>query len=182
VQWCFDKIDDGKFADQKFLDSWNSEFTRVLELSGNGAGIAPWNISKYKISYKNKIVYCDEHPLIFYHFHGLRLINSKWLKHNLKGYEVNITSGIKNILYKTYLELLLQVSQGNASNEQSIQRMSNPYTKDELKNILIKDYTFYYLFRIHLINIHLQPLLPIYKVFKNALLLPSLIIKQLSIK
>jgi hypothetical protein len=179
LQWCFDRLDDGKFADQKFLDSWNSEFTRVLELSGNGAGIAPWNISKYKISYKNKVVYCGEHPLIFYHFQGLRLINSKWFKHNLmEDYKVNITSGIKNILYKTYLEILLQVSQGSLSNEQSIQRISIPYTKTELKNILIQDYTFYYLFSRHLINISLQPVLPVYKVFKYIFMLPSQILKR----
>jgi len=186
LKWCFDRLDDDKFADQKYLDSWNSEFIGVLELSGKGVGIAPWNISKYKIRYKKKTVYCDEHPLIFYHFHGLRLINSKWFKHNLRGYKVTINSGIKNILYKTYLEILLQVSKGNLSNEQSQQRIIIHYTKAELKNILIKGYFFYYifsghfyyLFSRHLININLQPFLLIYKVFKYIFMLTSQILKR----
>ena len=50
LEWCFDRYEDGKFADQKYLDSWPEKFKNHLVISKNlGVGIAPWNIQDENI-------------------------------------------------------------------------------------------------------------------------------------
>ncbi|HQL63940.1 MAG TPA: glycosyl transferase [bacterium] len=76
--WCYDRLEDDRFADQKYLDDWTQRFRGVHVLQNKGAGLAPWNWMQYHINYSGDSCYIDDEPLIFYHFQGLRLIG-KWL-------------------------------------------------------------------------------------------------------
>jgi hypothetical protein len=78
IEWCYAKIEDGKFGDQKYLDDWTSSFEGVHVLENRGGGMAPWNIQQYR-SKEGKIWVQRKKPgeflAIFYHFHALHLIN-----------------------------------------------------------------------------------------------------------
>lgn len=70
VEWCFDRNEDGKFGDQKYLDQWPTLFpTSVHILRQVEKTLAPWNVD-YFLSKKLII----EMP-IFYHFQSFRIIN-----------------------------------------------------------------------------------------------------------
>jgi len=65
TEWCFDRIEDGKFGDQKYLDDWPDRFSKKVHvLLNKGLTLAPWNACRYP--YGNAV---------FYHFHGLRIIS-----------------------------------------------------------------------------------------------------------
>lgn len=74
IEWCFAKVEDNKFGDQKYLDDWTERFTGVHVVQHLGAGVAPWNSAQYSFNKIEDEVYIEENkPLIFYHFHALKI-------------------------------------------------------------------------------------------------------------
>lgn len=63
VEWCFDRFEDGKFGDQKYLDDWPTRFEGLVHvLERQEWTLAPWNASRYPYNQG-----------VFYHFQGLRI-------------------------------------------------------------------------------------------------------------
>jgi hypothetical protein len=64
----------GVVGDQKYLDSWPSRYKNILEISDEGAGLAPWNQSGVVVRKIEKSLYVGaEEKLVFYHFHSLNI-------------------------------------------------------------------------------------------------------------
>ena len=78
LQWCHDRFEDGRFADQKYLDHWPGTMSGVRVLQHKGAGLAPWNWMNYALVFDGTSGTVDGEPLIFFHFHGFKIVN-RWL-------------------------------------------------------------------------------------------------------
>ena len=78
IDWCYDYVEEDRFADQKYLDDWPTRFPGVVVLQNNGAGLAPWNVTGSDLRLREGKVMVDSHPLIFFHFHRLQQIRP-WL-------------------------------------------------------------------------------------------------------
>jgi len=72
LEWCYDVVEDERYADQKYLNFWSSQFAGIHLIHHKGANLAPWNVGNYRISTAGEKIYVDDDPLIFYHFHGLK--------------------------------------------------------------------------------------------------------------
>jgi hypothetical protein len=66
--WCYDRAEDGKFGDQKYLDAWPGRYSALKIIEHKGFNLAIWNVGNYMIRVKNGAVLVDDDPLIFYHF------------------------------------------------------------------------------------------------------------------
>jgi hypothetical protein len=66
--WCYDRPEDGKFGDQKYLDAWPGRYPTLKIIEHKGFNLAMWNVGNYMIRAKNGAVLIDDDPLIFYHF------------------------------------------------------------------------------------------------------------------
>jgi hypothetical protein len=111
IAWCYDRVEDGRFADQKYLDTWPSRFARVVVLRHKGANLAPWNISNYNIREQGGRVWVDEQPLIFFHFHGLKKVNAWLYGHNFALYGIKPSKTILRSIYAPYFASFLNVGE-----------------------------------------------------------------------
>ncbi len=76
LEWCKAVAEDGKFGDQAYLDDWPERFASVHVLEHPGAGVAPWNLesSEVRVDPAGGLL-VDGVPLVFFHYHGMRLID-----------------------------------------------------------------------------------------------------------
>lgn len=107
LKWCYQKLEDGKYADQKYLDYWHNMYEGVIELKNIGANLAIWNINNYKLSLKNEIIYVNNQPLIFYHFANLKQIGQKKFQTDLSRVFMSCQGIIKNKIYLPYIYNLI---------------------------------------------------------------------------
>ena len=75
INWCYDYVEDDKYADQKYLDLWPEKYKNIKILPYEYSS-APWNISNenIEITSNNKML-INKNNLIFFHFHGLNIYN-----------------------------------------------------------------------------------------------------------
>ena len=115
LEWCFARVEAGRFGDQKYLDDWPERFSGVKILDGPGVGLAPWNCRNYELMAESdgKLAVRDlsngsQAPLIFYHFHELRLFTRHRVKLMAGGYE--ISPAVRKEIYQPYLRDLIRLA------------------------------------------------------------------------
>jgi hypothetical protein len=98
IEWCFARVENGKFGDQKYLDDWPVRFdTKVHVLINKELILAPWNASRFP--YGNSIIW---------HFQGLRLIEDKQ-SFRVQLSEYSIPETTLYYIYQAYIKDLKQV-------------------------------------------------------------------------
>jgi hypothetical protein len=80
IDWCYDRYEDGKFGDQKYLDDWTTRFKGIHVLQHLGGGLASWNVEQWPFVSKteNEIIFKDtvKNEAVFYHFHHVRFFKN----------------------------------------------------------------------------------------------------------
>ncbi len=113
LEWCYDRYEDGKFGDQKYLDDWTTRFEGVHVLQHEGGGLAPWNIQQYSIKNRNrKLGYYNKRrkasgDIVFYHFHYV-----KFMKHDVADIGwIPLQQDVKAQIYQPYLVEMARLSE-----------------------------------------------------------------------
>lgn len=112
---CSSTGEKGNFGDQKYLDNWKKEFRGVHVLEHLGAGVAPWNVSRYQLrSTAKEMIIMEknsktEMPLIFYHFHALRDLDEKHMNIRVYCRQGKVDNLLIETLYKGYIERLQEI-------------------------------------------------------------------------
>ena len=110
VEWCYDYVDNGKFADQGYLDNFEVLSRKVLVIDNLGANLAPWNVGNHSIEKIGAGLYIDDYKLIFFHFHNIKIFFNRLLIPHIY-YRARLTKTVKENIYKIYLTSLFQFSQ-----------------------------------------------------------------------
>lgn len=104
LEWCSDIPEDGKYADQGYLD-WFPGFNKVKIITHPGVNLAPWNTSRHTLSVKEGRTYSDGQRLQFFHFHGVRKIGKRFTTSQLI-YGSPISKILKCNVYQPYINRL----------------------------------------------------------------------------
>ena len=85
MEWCYGRLEDGKFGDQKYLDEFEKLFLDdVHVLQNKNLALAPWNAT-----------ILDHSQSVIFHFHGVRLLGQNRI--HLGRYELP-----NNLLYSIF--------------------------------------------------------------------------------
>lgn len=103
IEWCYDRIEGSRFADQKYLDEFPCRFKGVKIIRHPGANLAPWNLSRHRISNQAQAVLVDGQPLIFFHFHGFKMIKSWLFDTNTKEYKGRASKVVRQKVFGPYI-------------------------------------------------------------------------------
>lgn len=116
LEWCYNRHEDGKFGDQKYLDDWLTRFDGVHSLQHLGGGLAPWNVQQFDFQLvKNNILGSlktqnlkntegSNFESVFFHFHGVKLYEGDKAIFAPKMYVLN--ESVRQIFYYPYLQKL----------------------------------------------------------------------------
>lgn len=79
IEWCGDTIEPDpeggtRFGDQKYLERFETLSPNVGICQHPGAGVAPWNHTRFALTLHNGVPHVDGQPTIFYHYHSFTLL------------------------------------------------------------------------------------------------------------
>lgn len=100
-EWCYDKVEENKYGDQKYLDYWPENYKNRIYIEKNrDAFQGPWNADSTNV---------DE--AVVYHFHGLRKIKKNFYLLN-RGYNIpeDTVKKIYDIYFNTLKKIILKYS------------------------------------------------------------------------
>ena len=118
IDWCYNRYEDGKFGDQKYLDEWPHKYKGVHILENEGGGVAPWNVKKYKFIEKDGEIFIEKKKskkifkLVFFHFQSLRLKDDTTAD---MGWHY-INRKLRKIIYSAYINNLIDIEKMLAEN------------------------------------------------------------------
>ncbi|MEO7067475.1 MAG: hypothetical protein ABI114_11240 [Rhodanobacter sp.] len=133
IEWCFDRLEGDRYADQKYLEQFEALFPSVHSIIQPGANLAPWNVAGYTVSYGPTQLEIDGQPLIFFHFQGLRRLSNRIYDSNLTGYGARLTNTLRKDVFRPYLaslqeaEALAEVAGAKANETSGIRRRARGF-------------------------------------------------------
>ena len=113
IEWCYNRFEDGKFGDQKYLDDWTTRFEGVHVLQHLGGGVAPWNIQQYDLQRREGSWFITDkksretYRLIFFHFHHLKFYDDETIH---LSYIYDLKDRVLRVLYVDYIKELLEIN------------------------------------------------------------------------
>ena len=76
LEWCYDRLESDRFADQKYLDAWPERFGGAVHVVAHpGINAAPWNWSGSEWAGGESGPRVDGQPLVFFHYAKFRPVN-----------------------------------------------------------------------------------------------------------
>jgi hypothetical protein len=111
LEWCYDRTEPGRFAEQKYLDEWPDRFGRICIIQHAGANVAPWNLNRFDLSLQGEELRVDGEPLIFFHAHGFQPASAGRPRAlNLEQYGVKETPLLSGRIFDAYEKALVEAT------------------------------------------------------------------------
>lgn len=107
LEWCFDRVEDGKFADQKYLEHFSEIAVGVVVIGNRGANLAPWNLGNGGLELSGGEIKIDGTPLIFFHYQGLKRCLGSFYDCGLFGFRVRLPNTFRQAIFCRYIQAVV---------------------------------------------------------------------------
>lgn len=108
VEWCYDRYEDGKYGDQRYVDQFPLRYKKLCIIKNLGAGIGPWNLDRYSYSDNSLFFKGKENKFVFFHMHGIKTeFNDDQLI--LKCVDCIVNDQTQQLFFEPYAKLLIKV-------------------------------------------------------------------------
>jgi hypothetical protein len=111
LEWCYDRLEKDRYADQKYLEQWPQRFAGVVICKHPGINLAPWNWMNYQYDLEpggSSSVLVDGRPLVLFHFARFRpIFGDRWWQSGQVDYAV-MPSRLRQPIYGAYWQALIQ--------------------------------------------------------------------------
>jgi hypothetical protein len=111
IEWCYDRVESNRFADQKYLDDWPVRFHKVIVLQHKGANLAAWNVGNHELTLRDGKIFVDDQPLIFFHFHAFKQLAGWIYDTQLAQYKVTPSKILIRNIFAPYVRAVISRSQ-----------------------------------------------------------------------
>jgi hypothetical protein len=103
LEWCNDIVENGKFADQKYLENFSSIAPGVRISQDFGLNLGPWGLNSLRqITSRNGSVFVNGKSLFAFHFSGLRW-NGNFAILGASSYRLKVSKLVFGLIYEPYL-------------------------------------------------------------------------------
>ncbi len=112
LDWCYNRVEDNRFGDQKYLDDWCERFEGIHELQHLGGGVAPWNMQQYLFDQVGsqltgtEMATGETFDVVFFHFHGFRYHKTNVF---MPAGPYQLNENLLNLIYGSYITCLRQI-------------------------------------------------------------------------
>ena len=108
IEWCYDRVEGDRFADQRYLDRLPESFAGVHVIEHLGANLAPWNFADVRLACRNEAVEIEgRYQLLFFHFYGVKRSGGYYFNsHRL--YRAPFSRLMKHEIYQPYTTALAE--------------------------------------------------------------------------
>ncbi len=114
LAWCFDRIEDGRYADQGYLNEWPERYGGKFYVAKHpGVNVAPWNWLSHRWSLQPiggdvaSGILVDGVPLICYHFARFQAICGWWYWRSGQIEYGVMPRTLRNAVYGPYVKALV---------------------------------------------------------------------------
>lgn len=107
LKWCYSRVEEGKYGDQKYLDFFADRYSRVNETENRGVGIAYWNMDYCDFKDGYTIYNGNKWPSVFFHYSGINVqVNDGVMTFRHTMY---LTDIVRKTFIEPYAEMLKKV-------------------------------------------------------------------------
>lgn len=107
LEWCYDRVEKDRFADQKYLDAWPDLLGDDLHvIKHRGANVAPWSLGNHEVMVGDSDILIGGQPLVFFHFQGLRHLRPWLIDPNVASFGTAITRVARRRIFRPYVAAL----------------------------------------------------------------------------
>lgn len=108
IEWCYDRVEDDRFADQRYLDRLPEMFPGVHVIDHLGANLAPWNLADVRLELHDGAIEIDgRYKLLFFHFFGIKR-SGRYYFNSHRLYRAPFSGLMKHRIYQPYAAALAE--------------------------------------------------------------------------